>query len=120
MDDSTILGNDFANWATNGVMTELLDYELACLEQAMFDGASGEAVHKELHRISQTTTGSGFRYQCGSLRLEQNLREYDITRDNGLVDSFSDRLGVSALDPESDDIIGGKTLRFDSNLNLSH
>ena len=31
MDDSTILGNDFANWATNVVMTELLDYELAFL-----------------------------------------------------------------------------------------
>ena len=88
MDDSTILGNDFANWATNVVMTELLDYELACLEQAMFDGASGEAVHKELHRISQTSTASGFRYQCGSLRLEQNFREYDIMRDNGLVDTF--------------------------------
>ena len=55
----------------------------------MFDGASGEAMHKELHWIALTATHSSFRYQASTLRLQQNLNLYDLMTDMGMAQKFN-------------------------------
>ena len=88
MDESTELGADFARWADHGLMSDFLSYELSALEHAQFDGGSGEGIHRDMHRIALCATGSTFRYQCATLRLEQNLGEYDLMCSLGMADKF--------------------------------
>ena len=62
-----------------------LNFELAALEHALFDGAKGEGIHKDFHRVILTSTGSEFQFQSATLRLAQNLTEYDLMCSMGMA-----------------------------------
>ena len=74
----TQFGDDCAFYCDSGVMIDDLAYEVQCLAHAMLDGSSGQAMHKDLHRITLCSTGSFFRIQTSSMRLDQNLEEYYV------------------------------------------
>ena len=89
MDAGTSLGDDFLTWVDAGNMSDELDYQIAALEHVYFDGSTGEAMHKDLHRVAITSTGSSFRFQCASVRLQQNLSDYDLLCNSGMSSRFS-------------------------------
>ena len=81
----------FAAQEGNGLHRfRMLDLELSALEHAVFNGASGEGVHRTLRWISMQATGSSFRWAASTLRLEQNLAMFDLFREAGLVDRCVD------------------------------
>jgi hypothetical protein len=59
------------------------------MENALLDGSSGEAMHKDLHRIALCSTGGSFRFQASTMRLEQNLSEYDLMCNLGMAKRFN-------------------------------
>ena len=69
-------------------MTDYLDIELMAIENAQFDGGSGEAMHKDLHRVATVSTGSKFCYQSCSTRLTHNLSEYDLDCNLGMASKW--------------------------------
>lgn len=47
-------------------------------EHALFDGSSGEGVHRDLNAVRRAASHSEFRYKAACVRTKQNFEEYDM------------------------------------------
>ena len=82
------LGKDFERHARGEGLSDALDVELSIYEDAVVDGTTGEAIHKDVHRFMDISSAATFRYISATSRLDQDLTEYDRFVEEGKLQLF--------------------------------
>jgi len=74
------LGQDFAVWASGGAMSTRLRKEILAYQLCALDDAFVEGPHARVGRIARATPRPSPAWWSTTLRLDQNLRDYEVAQ----------------------------------------